>query len=259
MVPQEKVDAHVNQILELAVGFESQVVQEVDSVVGDVLAHLAKVRLTQDGLVAQSPKNASSILAIEGIFQKSLNSSNYYPTLLAFVENFVDQVDNFDTLHSAGLLSSDILADGDRDVLAQQASVAVAVLEGHSAQVAQELCKYLSVSLGEIKSSTLSSEVNAIVRKMSHVGPIGKDQCNTWYRLLSSLIFRRAEERGTKLSYTYVGQKTKSTRGFCSKLLAGGPLSLEKISALDNGQTSDALLNGGGYGCNHFWFGEVVG
>ena len=258
MVPQEKIDAHVNRVESSSLGFERQVAGEVDAVVADVFVHILKTLSTRKGVVEQSPENASKILAIEDVFQESLNSSSYYPTILAFVETFIDQVDDFDALHEGVRISSSILTTDDREVLSHQAANAAAVLEGHSEQVSQELRQYLSRSLGDVPLSSLVSGACAIVRKASRVEPIGKDQGNLWYRLLSSLVYKKVEERGTKLNYTYVGPKTRSTRGFCSKLLDGGPLSLDKISALDNGQTPDVLLNGGGYGCNHFWFGEVV-
>ena len=257
MVPQEKIDAHINRVESSSLSFERQVVGEVDAVVADVSAHILKTLSTRKGVVEQSPENASKILAIEDIFQGSLNSSSYYPTVLAFIETFVDQVDDFDALHEGAHISSGILTGNDREVLSHQAANAVAVLEGHSEQVSQELRQYLSRSLGDMTLSSLVSGACVIARKVSRVEPIGKDQSNVWFRLLSSLVYKKVEERGTKLSYTYVGPKSRSTRGFCSKLLAGGPLKLDKISALDNGQTSDALLNGGGYGCNHFWLGEV--
>lgn len=260
MLPSQSIiDAHVSQTLLTVSNFERQVITEIDSVIVDVSAHLLKTFSTSKGPIKQSPENANKILAVEDVFQSSLNSSNYYPTILAFVETFVDQVDEFDALHEGTSLSSSYLINEDRNILSHQASIAVAVLEGHSVQVVQELRQYLSRSLGDISPSSLASGACAIVRKVSRVEPLGRDQCNIWSRLLSLLIFRRVEGSGKRLRYTYVGPKTKSTRGFCSKLLAGGPLSLDKISALDNGQTSDVLLNGGGYGCNHFWFGEVVG
>ena len=259
MVPQEKVEAHANRISELALNFEGQVAREIDTVVADVSAYAMKTLSTYQGVVRQSPENARRVLTVEDVFQRSLDASDYHPTVLAFIGNFVDQVDEFEELYQGVSLSTDVLTGEDRDVLSSQAAVAVTVLEGYPAQVCNELRQLLARSLGESRLTELVSEVCTVVRKVSHVGPMAKDQVNLWFRLLGSLVYRRIEERGTKLSYTYVGPETKSTRGFCSKLLAGGPLNIERISALDNGQTSDVLLNGGGYGCNHFWFGEVVG
>ena len=37
----------------------------------------------------------------------------------------------------------------------------------------------------------------------------------------------------------------------------GGRWRFGEVTALDNGQTHDAFLNGGGFGCSHFWFGEA--
>jgi len=232
---------------------------EVDEVVAGVSVHAAKTLRAHGGIVQQSGENAAKILAIGDAFQESLDRSNYYPTILAFVSSFVGQVDDFDSLHEGTPLSSGILASEDRDVLSHQAAIAVAVLEDHSAQVGAELRQSLSRTLGDVELRSLTSETCAIARKMSRVGPIGKDQCNLWFRLLGSLVYRRVENQGTRLAYTYAGARTKSTRGFCSRLLAGGPLSLGEIAALDNGQTPDALLNCGGYGCNHLWFGESQG
>ena len=257
MISQEKVEARTNRVSRLVLSFESQIVREVDSSVADVSSHLVKTLSTRRGVVAQSPENVEKILALEDVFQHSLNSSSYYPTILAFVESFVDQVDEFKALQASSLLSTSTIAEGDRDILAGQGATAAAVIGGHSAQVCNELRQFLGRSLGALRLSELVDGACAIVRKVSRVGPIARDQLDLWFRLYCSLIYRRIEERGTRLSYSYAGPVTKATRDFCSKLLAGGSLHLDEISALDNGQTSDAFLNGGGYGCNHFWLGEV--
>jgi len=260
MISQEKVDAHVNRVERLTLSFETQVSREVDRVAADVSEYVLKTLSVHRGVVVRSPENAQGVLAIEDVFQESLNVSDYYPTVLAFVESFADQVSDFDSMHEGTPPSSRVLTPGDRDMLSSQASVAVAILEGHSTQgVLNELRQLLARSLGSVlRLSELAQEINAIVRKMSHVGPIGKDQANLWHRLLCSLAYRRVEEQGTKLAYTYAGPRTSSTRGFCSKLLSGNPLTLGEVAALDNGQTQDAFLNGGGFGCSHFWFGEAL-
>lgn len=260
MVPQEKVDAHVNSVERLVLGFERRVASEVDVVAADVSAHVLDTLRVHGGVVKQSRENVVKVLAIEDVFQESLDSSEYYPTILAFVESFVGQLGDFDSLHGGISPSTSAMTGEDRGVLSNQAAVAVAVMESHQAQVLGELRQYLSRSSGEIEVGSLVSGACAVVRKLSQVGPIGKDQCNLWYRLLSSLVYRRVEMRGTKLTYTYAGPGVKkSTRDFCSKLLSGSPLTLGEVSELDNGQTQDALLNGGGFGCSHFWFGEPQG
>ena len=260
MISQEKVDSHVNRVERLTLSFETQVSREVDRVVADVSEYVLKTLSAHRGIVVRSPENAQGVLTIEDVFQESLNVSDYYPMVLAFVESFADQVSDFDSMHEGTPLSSRVLTSGDRDVLSSQASVAVAILEGHSTQgVLSELRQLLARSLGSVSGlSELAQEINAIVRKMSRVGPIGKDQCNLWFRLLGSLAYRRVEEQGTKLVYIYSGPKTSSTRDFCSKLLSNNPLTLGEVTALDNGQTHDAFLNGGGFGCSHFWFGEAL-
>lgn len=258
MVPQEKVQARANRVSELAISFERQVLTEVDSVVVEVSSHILQSLPTSQGIVRQSPKNSRKILAIEDVFHRAIRFSNYYPTILAFVESFADQADEFDALHEGTPISSDVLAADDRELLYDQTGAAVSVLEGLPTHVGQELRQLLSRSLGESELAELVSGTCAIVRKASRVEPMGRDQCNTWFRLLSSLVYRRIEGQGTKLTYSYAGAETKATREFCSKLLASGPLSLAEVSALDNGQTQDAFLNGGGYGCDHFWHGEVV-
>mgnify|MGYP001791907265 CR=1 FL=1 len=52
--------------------------------------------------------------------------------------------------------------------------------------------------------------------------------------------------------FAYAGPKDEATRTFCNRLV-GKILSRQEIDELDNGQTPDVFLTGGGYRCRHVW------
>jgi hypothetical protein len=129
----------------------------------------------------------------------------------------------------------------------------VGVLDGVSARTHLNLQQFLARSLGEAGIEELVKGVSDVVRKMSDVEQLAKDQLIIFFRSISSLVYRKVESGGTKYLYKYVGPTRGSTRGFCSDLAGGRSYSLEEIAALDNGQVPGVLSNGGGYGCDHFW------
>lgn len=258
MIPQEKIEAHASKVASLAINLESQLSREVDVVVGDVSVHVANVMATYQGVIRQSSANARRVLAIEDVFSRSLSASGYYSTILTFVENFANLLDDFASLYEDSRLSSVVLTNEDFEILSHQAAAAISVLNVHCERAKHDLRRLLSRSLGESKVTQLVSEVCAIVRKTSGVGPMAKDQVNLWFRLLSSLVFRRMEEQELVLLYKYVGPKMEGSRQFCSNLLYGLTLTRGQVLELDNGQMPNVLLNAGGYGCNHFWFAEVA-
>jgi hypothetical protein len=249
------VEEHANRVLELSLVFRSQISGIVDDIVASTSAKLLSGVSVVNGFVEQTPDNAKAILSVADTFGQVLESSDYYPTILAFVSLFVDQVDEFQTFFHEMPIAADSmpLNEDDREVLANQAAAAVGVLDGVSARTHLNLQQFLARSLGEAGIEELVKGVSDVVRKMSDVEQLAKDQLIIFFRSISSLVYRKVESGGTKYLYKYVGPTRGSTRGFCSDLAGGRSYSLEEIAALDNGQVPGVLSNGGGYGCDHFW------
>jgi hypothetical protein len=228
--------------------------EEADLLSAKVAASIAASRVGEDAGLSRGSKE---ILAIERAFQAAVDASDYYPTLLAFVGSFAEQIDDFELVHEHLPPARDLLTEEDSDALSDQVAAAALALETKVTSVQIELRQFLSRSLGDADVSELVQRTCAIVRRVSEVMPIAKDQWNTWFRLLSSLAFKRAEERGLKLRYAYVGLRGRSTRKFCARLSSRDDYTLDEVSSMSNGQVGGALVNGGGYGCDHVWIGEA--
>ncbi len=254
MVTQDMVDAHANRVKEVVLAFEERVAVEIDSVVAETSSRALATLSTSRGVVRQTQENARKTLAIEDVFKKSLDASEYYPTVLAFVTNFADQVGEFTDFYgemSKGLRIPDMeLKDGDYDVLSHQAGVAMSTLEGYPMKVTFELRQLLARSLGESNVSELVQGISDVIRKMTKVGPIAKDQLVIFLRLVGSLVYKNVEDLGHSLTYAYVG--SEPTRDFCSSLF-GKHLTREEIATLENDQFPNVMVSGGGHGCGHWW------
>jgi len=264
MIQQEKIDAHANKVTKLALSFKEQISREVDVAVSDVSLYIVKKLSTVRGIVVQSPENARKILAIEDVLKMSLYSSNYYPTILAFVESFVEQVEDFEEFYneasrsfpsfSGETFSRLVLTEEDKEVLSNQGAAAVAAFEGSFDQTTNELRQLLARVLGESNIGLLVKDVSGIIRRMSNVEPMAKDQLMVFFRTIGSLVYRRIESTGRVLKYTYVGPSDKKVRGFCSAMLhSGREYTMEEIAHLDNDQVVGVFDNCGGYGCRHWW------
>lgn len=66
-----------------------------------------------------------------------------------------------------------------------------------------------------------------------------------------TVTVRKAEEAGFT-RYQYFGPVDQVTRPFCARY-AGKVLTRDEIENLDNGQTPNPLITGGGYNCRHEW------
>ena len=70
-------------------------------------------------------------------------------------------------------------------------------------------------------------------------------------RFNRQMIVKKAEEAGVD-KYEYVGLIIETSRDFCRKWI-GQILTKDEINALDNGQTSNVMTDGGGFNCMHLW------
>lgn len=263
MISQELVEAHSGRILRASLAFEQKVSEEIDGVVASVSSFVVHSLKTQEGVVVQSPENAKRILDVDSVFKQALDTSEYYPNLLAFVGGFVDQVDEFMDLYEemrrdvrqshGAFLPQVMFTDEDRELLSHQAAAAVVMLDGHSTQTLHELRQLLVRSLGESNIAELIKGISESIRKMTKVGPMAKDQLIVFFRSIGSLAYRRIESSGRILKYSYVGPQDKKVRGFCASLLGGSKFTRNEISAMDNGQVHGVFDNCGGYGCRHWW------
>lgn len=80
------------------------------------------------------------------------------------------------------------------------------------------------------------------------------------YVVTASYNFARKVERAAQdeagiTLLEYYGPDDDNTRDFCQDLLARGPMTIEEIDELDNGQTGPGTVRemGGGYNCRHRW------
>lgn len=70
-------------------------------------------------------------------------------------------------------------------------------------------------------------------------------------RFSRTLIANQTNEHGFR-EFLYVGAVDGKVRPFCRELL-GNVFTLDDISQMDNGQTGDVFIDGGGYNCRHKW------
>ena len=259
MVSQSKVEEHARRMEAYVYQFGLRVQQGTESMIQEISSHIMAELSLKKGLIRQTPENAAKVLEVELVFQRELSKSGFYVEVMALVHGFVDQVDEFRTLYDEmGNLPEMELNEDDREILANQAAAAIAVIEGHASKVSVNLRHFLARSLGDITQSTLVSGVINVVRKVNQVEPIAKDQMILWFRLLAHLSYRHAEELGYNLKYRYVGPYDEKSRDFCDKLLRSSSFRRDEIASLDNGQVADAFVNGGGYNCKHFWVAEPM-
>lgn len=253
MVPQSMVEAHARRINSLVSVFSARVSQSVEEVVNSVVAHVSGLSV-EDGRLSQTQENATAILGIEVVFQRALNVSGFYENILAFVANFSDQVDEFREMHAEmGLIPFSISQDGS-DILAEQAGMAVAVLEAQVFKITAELRLLLSRSLGTLTLAELVQGTSEVMRRLTRVEPLARDQVILFFRMVGDLAYQSEEDAGGVLEYRYVGASNDSPRDFCSSLL-GSNKSYSRVDILnmDNGQVAGVFHCGGGYGCMH-WF-----
>ena len=210
------------------------------------------------------PGNSESVSEVLAAFE-SLHESNYFANILAFVGDFSEQVDAFKRIYSSdnpessiltAVLPSIQLTSEDHEVLSDQAASSVSVFEGPRFQIRHELNSLLSRSMGDKNIPDLISRSSDIIRKLSNVEPLAKDQLILFFRVVAFLSYKRIEESGTKLSYSYVGPVGKNTRRFCLDVMSKEKFTFEEMQRFDNGQVGNAAINAGGYMCQHWWYAE---
>lgn len=257
MLLQDTIEAHASTILSAASTLVSRLSSPVDEVIAAVSAYVAKNTSRVNDAVERSPDNAKAILEVENIFTDALGTSDYYLMLYAFVSSFIDQVDAFEAMYSE--MATDLslpamsLTDEDMDILANQGAAALAVLEGQVLRVNVDLRQFLARSLGESEIDTLVKGASDIIRRVTDVEPIAKDQLILFFRLVGNLVYRRIETSGMTLRYAYAGRKSKGSRGFCATMLDGRSHLMSDIAKMDNRQVANVFDNCGGYGCMHWW------
>jgi hypothetical protein len=255
MITQEKIDQHANRVETLITSFACQVSSEIDLVVAGVSAHLLETLKLKDGKVRQIPDNSSAILGVENVFHSLLNKSSFYPAILALISSFVDQVDEFREMYAmmADGLPDMQLDEDDNEVLGNQAAAALGAIEGQVLKVGLDLRNLLARSLGEMGVSDLVQGVSDVIRKLTRVEPIAKDQLILFFRMIGNLVYRSVEEKGYVGKYSFVGPNDERSRDFCNKLSSGDKFFRHEIDSMDNGQIPGVFDTGGGYGCRHWW------
>ncbi len=225
-----------------------------------ISSHIVDLFDIENGLVVQSRFNSVAIGKLGALFRSELEKSLFYATVVAFVSDFPSQFEPFKIMYSAmgDDLPEPILSEEDSALLSDQAGVAVESMERHVSKISLDLQNFLARSIGGVQASTFIQGVNGIVRKMGGVEQIAREHLILWFRLLGHLVYKGAEERGYVFGYHYVGSIDDSSREFCSELSGHATFSREEIASMDNGQVPGVFVNGGGYGCSHFWLGELL-
>lgn len=90
---------------------------------------------------------------------------------------------------------------------------------------------------------------------------------SSFYRSVQEAGYSHIEEELVPgaLKYEYFGPEDKLTRPFCKILITPLPITrkrrtftMEEIESMDNGQTEDVFVTGGGWNCRHSWLiGEI--
>lgn len=255
---QLAVEEHADRIEKLVQQFASQVSREVDVVLAQVLATSVSTLAVSNGTVNHSPKNARRVLSLSNEFEQVLERSAFYPTVYAFVSSFTDQVDEFSNFYQDMRLGTGLsdmnLSDGDMGILSNQAAAAVSTLEGRVLRISSDLRHFLSKSLGESKVPELVGGISDIIRKLSNVEPIARDQLMSFFRIVGSLVYKNLEAFGHQLKFLYVGPLSESSRDFCRRLTENTrTYTRQEIDGLENRQIHSVFDNAGGWGCRHWW------
>jgi len=259
MVAKDSIELHSQKIGSVAQNTARLLSIEVDAIVGEVVRYLSNFLVTSDGYVEQSGDNSKVLFGAVPALEAAISHSSYSAVIVAFSQSMVDQVSEFKSMaDKMGIIGEDDreLFDGDDfDLLSNYVASSMEMFDSHIRSVVQVFHRFLGKALGEIRLGDLTSGVIRIVRRLSEVEPILFDSAITFFRIIGSLIYRKIEARGKKLTYVYVGPEGK--RPFCTSLV-GRTFSLDEVVAMDNGQVPGVLENAGGYSCKHWWWAEVA-
>lgn len=252
----EMVDSHSQRISSACQALKASIDEISGELSSRIVQDLTSTLAVSDGVVKQTSFNSSKILNIEGDFKRHLSESQYFPTVMAFMSEFNNQVDEFSLLYSGmsvGLGLPYVSLDSeDQETLLNQVGFAAMVIEGHAQSVSIDLVRSLSRLPGEPSVGQLINSTSESIRKMSKVDLIGKDQLTLFFRKVGCLVYRKVERSGLQVKYKYVGSRD-TERDFCKKISLGPALSSQEIGLLDNGQIPGSFENAGGYGCGHWW------
>lgn len=260
MIDQDFVDQHADRIDAVVENFSEQIAQAIEGVRVRTVSRLLSELSIENGWITATPENSKAIRGVDKVFSEELSSSNYYATILAFVSMLSLQIDEFISTYSAAersypqLRGLFHLSDADSAVLADQAGATLQAAEAKALEAVVALRILSSRSLGGVLTSDLIESVSDIIRKVSEVEQMGRDQLTTFFRLVGNLVYSNLEELGLKPLYKFVGIRDSRNRPFCASLLDANILyTREEIDAMDNGQLPGVFDNAGGYGCQH-WF-----
>lgn len=257
MVVQSDIDKHAARIDTLTSEFSRQVSSEIDKVVEDVAAHVMRTLDIKGGVIEQTRMNAVEIRLIENAFIASLNASGFHGIVQAFISQFPDQLDEFESLYNEMRDGTDLppiqFVEDDRAIISAQAGAALAAIESQTLRARADLRQLVSRFMGGIEVSELISGVSDIIRRLTLVVPIARDQLMVFFRLIGSLVYSNVENSGVLLRYAYMGDSDDRNRKFCAGLVGKGSFSRSEIDQMNNGQVAGVFENSGGYGCRHWW------
>lgn len=257
MFSEQSIAELSRQVSDSVEFFGVQVGSLVNSITQGVADKAMSTLQADSGVIQPTVENLAAILGLEVEFYNEVSGSDFYPTIMEFVQGFVGFRPTLEALMREGGLPEVQLSDEHTELLANQVVAALGVIEGQVFRVGSELRNELSRSLGGIPMAELVSVVSEAIRKLNKVKQIAKDQLMIWLRFFGHIVHSAIENDGIALQYTYHGSVDDNTREFCAALVGSGPYSREQVTGMDNEQTPHVFVNGGGYGCGHFWLAEA--
>lgn len=228
---------------------------------------MRRLTLRQDGAMTRG--NVASVGRLPEMWRDALRVAGLDALVESFVEEFNGQIPHFEEILS--LLNERVKqplpplkwTGADLDAFAVRQVATIRQIESVVASAGQAAMRQALFEMGGADPAALAVVIAEQTSKsIGQARTVADTGISTFYRSVQDAGYRHIETGLKKglLRYEYFGPDDKLTRPFCIKLIRPHPitrrrrtLTREEIDELDNGQTEDVFLTGGGWNCRHSW------
>lgn len=253
-VPHQLIADHEAAITAKVDAFASQISDAVDKVISDTASHIVRTIQVSNGVVEDTLGNLIELRLSHDVFRRALSRSEFYNSVVIFCSELKREIDEFEALMEPAIRELNLprfeVTQQAGTILSTQAGAVVSVMDVVAVTVGQDIRRFESRLFGGVSIDSIVSGISDIIRNLTKVVPIAKDQLMIFFRLSGWLWYRELRP----LNYAYVGS-AQSSREFC-RSLSNRLTTFDEIIALNNGQVPGVQFNGGGHNCMH-WFYPV--
>lgn len=203
------------------------------------------------------------------MWERALERAGLQALIESFVDEFDGQIPYFEEI--LALLNERVKTplpalnwtNADMEMLAARKVATLRQLDSVMTSIGHSTLRRVMTSIGGADPSELAVVIATQTNKsIGQARTVADTSLSTFYRTVQDAGYRHIEAglQNGVLKYEYFGPDDKLTRPFCVKLIRPHVitkqrrhLTREQIDELDNGQTEDVFLTGGGFGCRHSW------